>query len=61
MFNNTYLGGAEVEGEVMDMVALISLIMGALLDLFRLACTGQSTFIAVSPVPWIFLTNMLPV
>lgn len=46
----TYLGGAEVDGDVIDIVALISLIIGALLDLLRLACSGQSTFMAVSPV-----------
>ena len=57
-----YLGGAEVVGELMDIVALISLIIGALLDLLRLACcTGQSMFMAVSEVLCTFFMNMLKV
>lgn len=39
--------GAEVDGDVTDIVALISLIIGALLERFRLT-TGQSTSMAVT-------------
>lgn len=45
--------GADVDGEVMDIVALISLIIGALLDRFRLTI-GQSTSMAVT-VLWTFM------
>lgn len=38
--------GEEVEGEVIDIVALISLIIGALLDRFKLTI-GQSTSMIV--------------
>ena len=45
--------GADVDGEVTDIVALIWLIMGALLDRLRLTI-GQSTSMAVT-VFWTFM------
>lgn len=51
--------GAEVEGDVMDMVALISLIIGALLDRLRLTM-GQSTSMVAElwTVRWSFALSV---